>query len=186
VARTISAHLRHDKGRTAGRTVGTARHVLLVGVTLALALGAVSNRVHGNSRGPQERARAQAASRQQASTMKINIRIEGKVLTGTLSNSRAAQDFASLLPLSLTLEDYASTEKISNLPKRLSSDDAPPGFDPSVGDIAYYAPWGNLAIFYKDFGYSRGLVSLGKLDEGTDVLARSGKLQVTFELVQQK
>ncbi len=59
-------------------------------------------------------------------------------------------------------------------------------FDPSVGDIAYYAPWGNLAIFYKDFGYSGGLVSLGKLDEGTDVLARSGKMQVTFELAQQK
>jgi hypothetical protein len=33
---------------------------------------------------------------------------------------------------------------------------APAGSDPSVGDITYYAP-GNLAIFYRDFGYSRGL-----------------------------
>jgi Cyclophilin-like family len=35
------------------------------------------------------------------------------------------------------------------------------GSDPSIGDIAYYAPWGNLALFYKDFGYSNGLITLG-------------------------
>ena len=186
MARTISTHLKHGKGHVAGRTVRTGRYVLLVAWALAVGLGpAAPNSVDGNSRAPQERVRAQAASRQ-ASTMKINIRIEDRVLTGTLNNSRAAQDFASLLPLSLTLDDYASTEKISNLPRRLSSDDAPPGFDPSVGDIAYYAPWGNLAIFYRNFSYSRGLVSLGKLDEGTDVLSRSGKMQVTFELAQRK
>ncbi|MEH7502625.1 cyclophilin-like fold protein [Neobacillus drentensis] len=23
--------------------------------------------------------------------------------------------------------------------------------DPSVGDFTYYSPWGNLAIFYRDF-----------------------------------
>jgi hypothetical protein len=32
-----------------------------------------------------------------------------------------------------------------------------------VGDITYYAPWGNLAIFYRDFGYSPGLVRLGHI-----------------------
>lgn len=46
-----------------------------------------------------------------------------------------------LLPLTLTLEDYASTEKISDLPKRLSTQGAPAGIDPSVGDVTYYAPW---------------------------------------------
>ena len=117
-----------------------------------------------------------------ASTVKINITIEDTVLPAMLNGSKAAQDFASLLPLSLTLEDYASTEKISDLPKRLSTDGAPPGFDPSVGDIAYYAPWGNLAIFYRDFEYSRGLVSLGKLASGPDIFASSRPMQVTFEL----
>src|SRR5438034_92473 len=83
---------------------------------------------------------------------------------------KAAQEFAALLRLSLTLEDYASTENISDLPKRLSTEGAAPGFDPS-GDIAYYEPWGNLAVFYKDFRYSSGLVSLGRLDTGVDLLA---------------
>jgi hypothetical protein len=59
-----------------------------------------------------------------------------------------------------TLKDDAATEKISDLPRKLSSADAPPGSDPDVGDFAYFAPWGNLALFYKDFGYSVGLVKL--------------------------
>lgn len=41
------------------------------------------------------------------------------------------------LPLTLTLKDYAGTEKISDLPKRLSTEGAPSGSDPSVGDITY-------------------------------------------------
>jgi hypothetical protein len=44
-----------------------------------------------------------------------------------------------------------------------------------VGDIAYYAPWGNLAIFYKDFGYSRGLVKLGRLDSSIETVERVRK-----------
>lgn len=114
--------------------------------------------------------------------MKIDIRFEDKVIPATLNGSKAAQDFAALLPLSLTLEDYASTEKISNLPTRLSTDDAPPGFEPSVGAITYYAPWGNLAIFDRDFEYSSGLVPLGRLASGADAFASSRSMHVTFEL----
>jgi hypothetical protein len=136
---------------------------------------------HDGSLAPQHPP-VQAVLLDEASTVKINIRIEDRVIPATLNGSKAAQDFASLLPLSLTLEDYASTEKISDLPKRLSTDGAPPGFDPSVGDITYYAPWGNLAIFYRDFEYSTGLVSLGTLASGADIFASSRSIQVTFEL----
>ena len=87
--------------------------------------------------------------------MKIRIDVDGGAVMATLdNNSQAAKDFIALLPLTLTLNDYNATEKVSDLPRRLSTKDAPPGFDPSIGDIAYYAPWGNLAIFYKDFGIS--------------------------------
>jgi hypothetical protein len=42
----------------------------------------------------------------------------------------------------------------------------------SAGDITCYPPWGNLALFYCDFGYSDGLVRLVCLDPGAaDVLA---------------
>ena len=115
--------------------------------------------------------------------MKIRITVGDKTVTATLIDSDTARDFVSLLPLTLTLEDYNKTEKVSDLPKRLSTKGAPSGSDPSVGDIAYYAPWGNLAIYYKDFGYSSGLVILGKIDGNMEVFNQSGSVKATIELV---
>lgn len=113
--------------------------------------------------------------------MKIRLTVNGKPMSATLENSASARDFLALLPLNLTLKDYAATEKIADLPRKLSTRDAPAGIDPGVGDITYYAPWGNLAIFYRDFGYSTGLVRLGRIDSGMEALATSGPLQVTIE-----
>lgn len=113
--------------------------------------------------------------------MKIRISINGEVATATLDDTPTAKDFATLLPLSLTLKDYASTEKVSDLPKKPATDGAPAGYDPSVGDITYYAPWGNLAIFYEDFGYAKGLIKLGTIDSGIEALKRSGALEARIE-----
>lgn len=115
--------------------------------------------------------------------MKITLTAENTVITATLTDSQTSRDFASLLPLTVTLEDYAGTEKISYLPKKLTTAGAPPGSDPSIGDITYYAPWGNLAIFYKDFGYANGLVILGKIDNDIQALDVPGSLTVTIELL---
>ena len=115
--------------------------------------------------------------------MKIRLKVGDTVLTATLIDSATTRDFISLLPLTLTLKDYAGTEKISDLPKRLSTEGAPSGSDPSVGDITYYAPWGNLAIFYRDFGYSSGLVILGKIDSGIEAFNVPGSVKVTVELI---
>lgn len=119
-------------------------------------------------------------------SMKINITLADTVMTATLADNQTARDFISLLPLTLTLEDYAGTEKISRLPERLSTADAPSGSDPAVGDITYYAPWGNLAIFYQDFGYASGLVILGKIDGDVDALRVPGSVNATIELVKEK
>jgi hypothetical protein len=118
-----------------------------------------------------------------AEDMKLRITIGEQVVTATLTDSETARDFVSLLPLTLTLKDYNETEKISDLPRRLSTKGAPTGSDPAIGDIAYYAPWGNLAIFYRDFGYSNGLVILGKIDGEMEALNAPGSVKVTIELV---
>jgi hypothetical protein len=66
----------------------------------------------------------------------------------------------------------------------LSSKGAPAGTDPSVGDIAYYAPWGNIAIFYQDFGFSEGLIKLGHIDSGIEAFAgKDVDFAVTIEAV---
>lgn len=121
---------------------------------------------------------------QRIKTMKIRLRVDGKVLDATLSDNATSRDFYSLLPMTLTLDDYASTEKISYLPKKLSKEGAPAGCDPAVGDITYYAPWGNLAIFYRDFGYASGLIKLGQIDSGLAALKVSGSVPVTIEPVE--
>jgi hypothetical protein len=124
--------------------------------------------------------RVPGQSEQMVSSMKINIDVERATITATLDDSPAARDFASLLPLTLTPEDYNSTEKISNLPRRLSVEGAPAGFDPSPGDLAYYAPSGNLGIFYREFGYSSGLVKLGTIVSGEEALNVPGAVKVTI------
>lgn len=114
--------------------------------------------------------------------LKIRIVIGDTVLTATMYESPTTLDFLSMLPLTLKLEDYAKTEKISYLPRKLSIKDASSGSDPSPGDIAYYSPWGNLAIFYRDFGYSSGLIILGKLDSGIELLSKNaGSIEAKIE-----
>jgi hypothetical protein len=115
--------------------------------------------------------------------MRIRLTFDGKVVEATLLDNATSRDLLSLLPMTLTLEDYASTEKIAYPPRKLSTAGAPAGVDPSVGDIADYAPWGNLAIFYKDFSYSRGLIGLGRIDSGIEALSVPGSLKVTIERV---
>ena len=117
--------------------------------------------------------------------MKIRLKINGQSTTATLYDNPTARDFLSMLPLTLTLEDYASTEKIAYPPRKLSTQGAPAGIDPDVGDIAYYAPWGNLALYYKDFGYSAGLIRIGRFDAGVEALSARGSLKVTIEAIRQ-
>ena len=111
--------------------------------------------------------------------------VEGMPLTVSLDDTEAARDFVSLLPLALTLEDYASTEKIADLPRKLSTAGAPAGTAASAGDVAYYAPWGNVALFYRDSRYASGLVKLGKIDAAADVLRRPGTLSVKIERLEE-
>lgn len=118
--------------------------------------------------------------------MRIRITVNGAVMSGLLQANPTGKDFAALLPLTLELSDYNATEKIAQLPGKLSTAGAPDGFTPTVGDIAFYAPWGNLAIFYKDFAYSHGLVKLGKIEGDTAPLKAAAPQKVLIELDQGK
>ncbi|WP_207063932.1 cyclophilin-like fold protein [Motiliproteus sp. SC1-56] len=131
------------------------------------------------SPGPQQASSAATpVSIHEESTMKIHLRLDGATLTATLLDTPAAKDFIDLLPLTLTLKDYAATEKVADLPRKLSTEGAPAGFKPDIGDITFYTPWGNLAIFYRPFRYSTGLVPLGRIEGDIAPLKASGPLQV--------
>ena len=71
--------------------------------------------------------------------MHIRLVIDGTELHGRLDDTAAGRDFASLLPLTLTISDFHATEKISDLPRKLNIKGAPAGSEPAAGDITYYA-----------------------------------------------
>lgn len=113
---------------------------------------------------------------------RIRVIVGDQVLPATLDDTAAARDFASLLPLELSLSDYHATEKVADLPRRLDTTGAPASHTPKPGEITHYAPWSNLAIFYKPFQSSPGLVRLGQFDGPIDALLRDGKIPVRIEL----
>lgn len=113
--------------------------------------------------------------------MKIRLIVGEQVATATLYDNATARDFASLLPLSLTMTDYDTIERVSDLPRKLSTQGAPDGMAPVAGELTHYAPWGNLALFIKPRSYSRSLLPLGKVDEGLPILAQPGPYQVRIE-----
>jgi hypothetical protein len=116
--------------------------------------------------------------------VKIKLSWNGKEAVIGMNDNPAARDFLTLLPLALTFEDYAGAEKIGYLPRKLSTQGLPAGFDPSVGDLTLYAPWGNLAIFYKDRAYAAGLVPLGRVESGMERLtAERGHFTVKAEKI---
>lgn len=115
--------------------------------------------------------------------IKVKMATNGEVIHATLVDNAATRDFVAMLPLTLTLEDYNKTEKIAGLPQRLSTAGASEGYTPHKGDIAFYAPWGNLCIFYRDFRYSPGLVKLGKIDgDGVSKLAETDSVTIGIDV----
>lgn len=92
-----------------------------------------------------------------------------------LEDNPATRDFYAQLPLNLEFSDYVGKEKISNaLPKPLNTSGLN-GYDPQVGDLFYFTPWGNLGIFYAKQPFHSGLVRFGRIDTQTLAKLKSQK-----------
>ena len=79
--------------------------------------------------------------------------------------------FLTQRPMTLMSEDFNGNEKNNYLQQKLSiASDI--HAEATKGNFCYYAPWGNLAVFYQDIGYSESLSILGTVRSGKDLLAR--------------
>ena len=117
--------------------------------------------------------------------MKIRITVEDKVLTATLLDNKTAQDFVSLLPLALSMNDLFGREKYGHLPRALS-DEGKRTRTYEVGDIVYWSPGPDVAIYYRHDGQAipaPGIIVIGKIDSRVEALDVPGSLRVTVELV---
>lgn len=124
-----------------------------------------------------------ATHQQKGSSMKIRVAFHDQEFTATLYDNLSARDFASMLPLTLTIKDYSNNEKIAYLPRKLNDEAKGPFPNPGPGDLCYYIPWGNLAFFYAEYESTSDLVRLGRLDGDTKPLRTRGEYPVRIELL---
>lgn len=117
---------------------------------------------------------------QEPTDVRIRITFNDLVMTATLYDNPSARDFASMLPLSLKIEDYGSNEKIVYLPRKLTEDGSGPFGNERPGDLCYFKPWGNLALFHADYKWD-GLIRLGRFDDSFDRLRVRGEYSVRIE-----
>ena len=118
-----------------------------------------------------------------ATSLKMNITVGDRTLTATMEDNAAGRDFLSRLPLEITLNDYnGTTEKIFYPDPALTTEGVTRGCAPTPGDITIYAPWGNVAIFCKNWSHSSDLIKIGRIDgDGIDALSIGGDIRVKIE-----
>jgi hypothetical protein len=112
-------------------------------------------------------------------TIKISVKVNGNTMVFELNNSPAARDLYAQLPLSITVENYGDNEKIFYPPEKLNTTDTPPAAGGRTGTLAYYAPWGDVVMFYNGFRSTPGLYELGHVTSGSEYMAEmSGTIQI--------
>lgn len=113
----------------------------------------------------------------------IKLRFDGQEILVKMDNSASAKSFLALLPLKVKAQDYANKEKIFSIPHRLetgANDGA--NYDPQIGDLFYFSPWGNVGIFYGKQPPYNGLIRLGILQGGADSINKLKAQKSDFEL----
>lgn len=113
-------------------------------------------------------ANAQQSGGVDSRRMNINIIVDGKTARAVLDDNPTSRDFVAMLPMTVQFEDFVGREKISRLSKRLSTDGRTTDYEAIVWDITYYVPWGNMAIFYKEYKPSLDLIKIGRVVSGQE------------------
>ena len=115
--------------------------------------------------------------------MRLRFVFADQDFTATLEDNPSARDLFSMLPLDLKITDYSTNEKIAYLPHKLTEEGSGRFSNEAVGDLCYYAPWGNLAMFHGPYRWSRGLIRLGRLDHGAKPLLVRGEHPLRVEVL---
>lgn len=97
----------------------------------------------------------------------IAVQFDGGIVVYQLNDSAAADSLLSQLPLTIAVEDYRTNEKIFYPPQGLDTTNAPLA-EGGAGALAYYAPWGDVVMFYNDFEANGALYELGKAVSGEE------------------
>lgn len=110
--------------------------------------------------------------------MHIQMTSNGNTTVFKLNSSPAAKSLYDQLPMSIAVEDYGGKEQIFYPPRKLDTSGTPSA-NAKAGTLAYYAPWGDVVMFYKKFGSASRLYELGEAVSGSEYIqGMSGTIQV--------
>jgi hypothetical protein len=121
---------------------------------------------------------------ERTTNMKIRISIADKVVIATVADNATARDFVSVLPLSVSMKDLFGREKYGDLPKALS-ENGPRKNTYEVGEIAYWSPDHQFAVYYHQDGESipsPGVIPIAKIDAGVEGFNVPGSVKVTIAI----
>ncbi len=94
----------------------------------------------------------------------------GHTVLFTLNGTPAADSLYRQLPLTVPVDDFSTNEKIF-YPEALDLRDTPhPKME--IGTLAYYAPWGNVVMFFDRYNANSDLYELGHASAGLDQISQ--------------
>lgn len=114
--------------------------------------------------------------------MKIKISNGINEIIYLLNDSQASKTLYAQLPLDVDVENYGDNEKIFYPPKSLDVNQTPLLESGSEGTLGYFAPWGDVVMYYGSCGSYNGLYVLGEAISGSEhIKDLSGNLHIVKE-----
>lgn len=115
---------------------------------------------------------------EQALSRRILVQFGENTVVYELNDSTAADSLYEQLPLTIEVEDYSTNEKIFYPPEELDTSNSPLA-QGGAGTLAYYAPWGDVVMFYGDYGENSSLFELGQAVLGGELVSEmSGTITI--------
>ena len=111
---------------------------------------------------------------------KIRISVGGQSFTATLADTKAAEEFAALLPLTMNMSELNGNEKYYHLDESLTTDSKVPDMI-HTGDIMLYGS-SCIVLFYEDFSTSYSYTPIANIEDtnGLESALGSGNVTISF------
>lgn len=117
-------------------------------------------------------------STEETGSRQISVQFGENTVIYELNDSPAADSLYEQLPITTEVEDFSTNEKIFYPSQELDTSDSPVA-EGGAGTLAYYAPWGDVVMFYDNYSVNDSLFELGQaLSGGEQIGEMSGTIVI--------
>ena len=111
----------------------------------------------------------------------IQITVNDKTFTVTMADTKAADEFVSMLPMTLNMQELNGNEKYSYISSSLTTDTYRQN-EIQTGDLMLYGS-DCIVLFYESFSSSYSYTALGSIDdiEGLKEAVGTGSVEISFK-----